>query len=203
MNWWESSTLWGIIGLIGGFLISSFYYFLGKTRKSLIFYIETSTLISNNVIKLEGLDIKFDNKPITYLYCSTIRFKNSGNTIIKPTDFETSNPLSIIINRESIDYDIQVQILKENNINNTYYLINAIEDNICYKAIIDFEYIPKKETLSFIIFHTESISIVGKMQDGKLKNNESLKWIIYVIYLIVFLCMGIAAFIFGVLSKHI
>lgn len=199
MNWWESSALWGIVGLIGGLLISLFFHFLEKTRKSLVFYIETSTLISNSVCKLAGLDINYDNKPITSLYYSTIQFKNNGNTIIKPTDFETSNPLSIVINRESINSDIQIQILKENDMNNTYYLINAIEDDICYKAIIDFEYIPKKGTLSFMIYHSESISIVGKMQDGKLKDKESLKWIIYLIYILTFLCISITAFIVGII----
>lgn len=30
---WNSSALWGIIGLIGGIVISAFFYFLGIKRK--------------------------------------------------------------------------------------------------------------------------------------------------------------------------
>lgn len=43
---WNSSALWGIIGLIGGLIISSFFYFLGIKRKSLIYDITTTTLVS-------------------------------------------------------------------------------------------------------------------------------------------------------------
>lgn len=75
---WNSSALWGVIGLVGGIIVSSFFYFLGIKRKSLIYDITTTTLVSKNATQIEKLNITYDNKPIKNLYTSTIKIKNKA-----------------------------------------------------------------------------------------------------------------------------
>lgn len=175
---WNSSALWGIIGLIGGIVISSFFYFLGIKRKSLIYDITTTTLVSKNATQIEKLNISYDNKPIKNLYTSTIKIKNNSNSIIEPNDFAPSAPLSLITNGEFLtSSNTGVKLFAENTSNNVYPLFEVDENSICQKVIIHFDYIAKNETICCTVFHTNSLSINGKLKDGKLKNKDkSIDW---------------------------
>lgn len=172
---WNSSALWGIIGLIGGIIVSSFFYFISIKRKSLIYDITTTTLVSKNVTQIENLRIIYNNKPISNLYTSTIKIKNNGNSIIERSDFAPSAPLSLKTDGQFlINSDTGTKLLTENNCNSVYPLIETDENGICKKTIINFDYISKKETISCTVFHTGTLSICGKLKDGKLKNNEKI-----------------------------
>lgn len=171
---WNSSALWGIIGLIGGIIVSSFFYFLGIKRKSLIYDITTTTLVSKNATQIEKLNITYDNKPIGNLYTSTIKIKNNSNSIIEPNDFAPSVPLSLITTGEFLtSSDTGVKLFSENNDNNVYPLFEIDKNNMCQKVIVHFDYISKKETISCTVFHTNSLFVNGKLKDGKLKNTEN------------------------------
>ena len=173
---WNSSALWGLIGLVGGLVISSFFYFIGIKRKSLIYDITTTTLVSKNATQIENLNITYDNKPIRNLYTSTIKIKNDSNSIIEPDDFAPSVPLSLITNGEFLaSSDTGVKLFSENNndYNNVYPLFEVDDNNICKKLIIHFDYISKKETISCTVFHTGSLNVNGKLKEGKIRNSES------------------------------
>lgn len=171
MNW-ESSALWGIIGLISGLIVSSFFYFLGIKRKSLIYDITTTTLVSENATQIEKLNITYDNKLIKNLYTSTVKIKNKSNTIIEPNDFAPSVPLSLITTGEFLaSSDTGVKLFSENTDNNVYPLFELDENGMCQKVLIHFDYISKKETISCTVFHTNSLNIIGKLKDGKIVNS--------------------------------
>ena len=175
---WNSSALWGIIGLIGGIIVSAFFYFLGVKRKSLIYDITTTTLVSENATQIEKLNITYDNKPIKKLYTTTIKIKNNSNSIIDTNDFAPSVPLSLITNGEFLtSSDTGVKLFAENTSNNVYPLFEVNENSMCQKVIIHFDYIAKNETIRCTVFHTNSLSINGKLKDGKLKNKDkSIDW---------------------------
>lgn len=169
---WNSSILWGIIGLIGGGLISSFFFFIGKKRIKLSYDIITTTLVSCNTTKIKDLNIQYKNKSIYNLYTSTLKIKNTGNCIIEPSDFAPSAPLSLITDGEFlINEDTGTKILTENDFNRVIPVME-ISDNVCWKSTIQFDYIAKNETISCTVFHTGSICISGKLKDGKIKNND-------------------------------
>lgn len=170
---WNSSALWGIISLIGGIFISAFFYFLGIKRKSLIYDITTTTLVSENATQIEKLNITYDNESIENLYTSTIKIKNNSNSIIEPNDFAPSVPLSLMTNGKFlVSSDTGVKLFSENTGNNVYPLFEFDEKNICKKVIIHFDYIAKKEIIYCTVFHTSSISLNGKLKDGNIKTVE-------------------------------
>lgn len=172
----NSSALWGIIGLIGGIVVSSFFYFLGIKRKSLIYDITTTILVSKNATQIEKLNITYDNKPIKNLYTSIIKIKNNSNSIIEPNDFAPSVPLSLITNGEFlVSSNTGVKLFSKNTNNNVYPLFEVDENNICQKLIIHFDYIAKKETISCTVFHTGKLTVFGKLKEGKIKNSELIK----------------------------
>lgn len=168
MNW-DSSSLWGIIGLTGGILVSYFFYFLGIERKSLIYNITTTTLISEDIAYIEKLNVIYNGKQIKNLYVSTINIKNNGNTIIEPDDFSNSEPLSFITDGELIyppDY------LSEIKSNDLFLLYEIGDNNICQKAIIHFDYISKNEAIFCEVIHTNSLSVKGRLKNGVINNIE-------------------------------
>ncbi len=174
---WNSSVLWGIVGLIGGGAISSFFYFIGKKRIKLSYDIITTTLVSCNATKIKDLNIQYKEKPIYNLYTSTLKIKNIGNCIIEPSDFAPSTPLSLITDGEFlISEDTGTQILTENNFNNVSPLLE-IDNDVCRKSIIQFDYIAKNETISCTVFHTGTVYLSGKLKEGQIINNngETLK----------------------------
>lgn len=171
---WNSSILWGIVGLVGGLLISSFFYFIGKKRTKLSYDIITTTLVSCNATKIKDLNIQYKEKPIYNLYTSTLKIKNIGNCVIETTDFAPSDPLSLLTDGEFlIGEDTTTQILTENDFNRVTPIME-INDNICRKSTIKFDYIAKNEIISCTVFHTGSICISGKLKDGIIisSNNE-------------------------------
>lgn len=200
---WNSSALWGIIGLIGGIIASSFFYIIGIKRKSLIYDITTTTLISENIAQIDNLSINYNNKPITTLYCSDIEIKNTGNDIIEYNDFVSSLPLSFITNDEFyITSNTSIKLTTKNALNNLSYLAQKNEDNICQKIDIQFDYIAIKEIIHCTIFHTGNLSIQGALKKGRFESKENkinqtislLRKIIIIIFILLSL-MGCLSFI--------
>lgn len=163
------NLFWCIMGISGGAFVSLIFYLLGLKRKILVYNLTTTTLISKDTSQLENLKIKYNKSKITTLYSSTIEIQNTGNTIIEKTDFSLSNPLAITTNGEFIlDKDDKIKQYKEssNNISIIFDENNSL--NSLKRALISFDYIPKKETISLFVFHTEPIHISGKLKDGKI-----------------------------------
>lgn len=100
--------------------------------------------------------------------------KNNSNSTIELNDFAPSVPLSLMTNGEFLaSSDTGVKLFSENTDNNVYPFFEIDEKNICKKVVIHFDYISKKETISCTVFHTGTLSICGKLKEGKLKNRDS------------------------------
>ena len=160
---WNSNALWVIIGLIGGIIVSSFFYIISIKRKSITYEILTTPLISNKVSKIKDLSILYKDKQINDLYVSKINIINTGNTIIERNDFSPSDPLLICTNGIFLIYleDDSNYIPMEHN------KINVIND-----------YFPKNCYWDFTIFHTGDVYVSGTLKDGKIKryyNNRKNK----------------------------
>lgn len=173
MNW-NSSALCGLIGLFGGIVVASFFYFIGLRRKSLIYDISTTTLISDDVSQVLDLDIKYKNKEIGTLYASVIRITNIGNIYIEPTDFIQSSQLSLITKGEFLlnADNSAIIIFRNNTVYNSFPLISLTEDNICKEISLNFDYIPKNSQIICSVFHTDEIKVSGILKDGKIKPIE-------------------------------
>ncbi len=204
MNW-NSSILWGIIGLIGGGLISSFFYFISKKRIKLSYDIVTTTLVSCNATKIKDLNIQYKGKPILNLYTSTLKIKNIGNCIIEHSDFAPSAPLSLITDGEFlVNEDTGRHILTENDFNRVIPIME-INNNVCRKSTIQFDYIAKNEIISCTVFHTGSLCISGKLKDGKIKNSEEkskMPFIISTVIAIISSLTTIISLLYSCISPH-
>ena len=173
---WNSSILWGIIGLIGGFLISLLFYLVGKKRRRISYAIETFPIISEKVSQVNDLVIKYKSKEIETLYFSTVVIRNIGNTIIDKQDFAPAYPLSISTDGFFLVDSVNgINLCPLNEASNTYPAFIVNEDNgECKKIVIGFDYIPKYEEFTCSFFHSGDIVFDGILKDGKIMDNDSL-----------------------------
>ena len=169
---WNSSILWGIIGLVGGFIISFFFYFIGLKRKHLSYNIKTICLVSDKINQINGLEIRYNSNEIEDLYFSTITIKNIGNAIIENSDFAALYPLSISTNGIFlIDELNEIELYSSNKSSVVQPLFDIDNDGICNYIIISFDYISKKEELTCSILHTGNIIFEGTLKEGRLSIN--------------------------------
>ncbi len=177
----NSSALWGIIGLLGGFLCSFIFYKLGNKAKRLTYNINSQVLITNNLSKIEGLNITYGDQPINNLATTTIILKSVGKDVIEMKDFGQAKPLCFKTTGEFLLQDnIDSTITKNSRPDN---LMKAkLEGND--KILLEYDYLSQGDTITFTVLHTGEISLDGKLKAGTLLKSDLLKKITNVIEVI-------------------
>lgn len=155
MNW-NSSILWGIIGLVGGFLVSLLFFTLSKKQRKLAYSIYTIP----NLGIYESRDINMKSVSDIYIY-------NIGNDTLEPNDFPELNKLSLTTNGvfpiRSIN---QVEFKKSNKYMKLLpILISPI------KIEISFDYFEPKDMIYCRVMHTGDIKVCGSIKNGKIIDN--------------------------------
>lgn len=175
MNW-NSSILWGIIGLVGGFLVALMFFIKGKKRQKITYKIDTYHLISNrlNMVNVDGLKITYNSIEIDDLYSSTISIINTGNTVINKSDLAPKRPISLSTKERFLlnqNKDIHLQSTnKSSNITPLFYYKNGTDD--CNKIIIDFDFLAPKQAVVCTLLHTDKINFDGDLKEGKISNGK-------------------------------
>lgn len=170
MNW-NSSILWGIIGLVGGFLISLLFFTLSKKQRKISYSISTTSIIVKKITKISGLVITYKDQNIDNLSTSYIKVKNIGNDTLNPNDFPELNKLSIttdgvfLINSiNELEFSKSNEFMKMNPL-----LINP------NKIELTFDYLDPKNEISFSIFHTGNIKVCGSIKNGKIIDDTQIE----------------------------
>ena len=91
-----TNLFWCVIGIVGGGVISFYFFTLGKKNKRLSYYIDTKIFISEDANILKELNIPCDLKKVGNIYKSMVVLTNSGNDLIENIDFSVNHPLSIV-----------------------------------------------------------------------------------------------------------
>ena len=68
-----------------------------------------------------------------------------------------------------------IKLHTENNNNNVQIIFDYTGYNISQKATIQFDYLLKKDSISFTIFHTGDITLSGNLSNGTIKKSEKEK----------------------------
>lgn len=167
---WNSSILWGIIGLVGGGIISSFFYFKSLKRKRLTYDIKTFSIVSGKINQIKGLEVKYNSTEIENLFSSTITIRNIGNSIIEENDFASLHPLLLSTNgRFFADESTNIELVNHAKGNKISIGLGIDSSKkICNQIQINFDFLPKKGSFCFSIFHTEDISFDGILKDGSI-----------------------------------
>ena len=168
---WNSSALWGIIGLVGGFLISLIFYKISNKSKKIVFLKKSQKLITDNISNIDGLNITYQNKPIKELTTTTITFKAIGKDIINMSDFGKATPLCITTTGEFLLKDnIESTIIYNSNPNNLISSTIKVENE--KTMLLEFDYLSQGDEFTLVFLHTGNINVNGKLKSGALLDNN-------------------------------
>lgn len=170
MPFWESNIFWGITGIIGGFIVAAFFFYVGKAKKSLTYQISTSDLITDEINSTPGIKISVGDEPAVNVISSTITFSNNGNQTINSSDFASLSPLQIITSEHFFNAEnIDISYIKTRN-ESLNPKIDVPEKN---RIIIEFEYLKPKQAFEITVLHDGKLSIGGDLTSGAIQNYNS------------------------------
>lgn len=204
---WNSSILWGIIGLIGGFTSSFFFYKLSNKTKKIVYSINSKVLITDNLSSINGLNISYFGKPIKDLSTTTVSFKSTGKDIIEMNDFAKLSPLYIKTNGEFL-----LKNSIESTITNNSNPLNSAKPIVIDSSTIaiEYDYFSQNDFISFTFFHTGELEVTGKMKKGILindtlntKRNFIMEIATYIILTILIIAVTLIYFLFNGISSTI
>ena len=157
MPWWESGAFWGIAGIVAGFLISTAYFCIGKERISMKCHKTTRHITSEEIVYMSKIGF-LSNNQLKNISKTTIKFTNSGNRTIEPSDYAIKEPLGVHISGHLY------QNLASADNNNSLPTITPMEDN---KYKIEFDFLKPKQSFSIALFHDGIATAFGELRSGK------------------------------------
>ena len=170
MPFWESNIFWGVSGIIGGFIVAAFFFYVGKAKKSLTYQISTSDLITDEINSTPGIKISVGDEPAANVISSTITFSNDGNQTINSSDFASLSPLQIITSEHFFNAEnIDISYIKTRN-KSLNPQIDVYEKN---RIIIGFEYLKPKQEFEITVLHDGKLSVGGDLTSGTIQNYNS------------------------------
>ena len=173
MPFWKSIDFLSV----GGFAITVIstilaivFYCRGKVKKTLVYQISTSDLITDEINNTPGIKISVGDEPAVNVISSTITFSNTGNQTINSSDFASLSPLQIItsehfFNAENIDISYIKSCNKALNPK-----IEVCEKN---RIIIEFEYLKPKQEFEITVLHDGDLSVDGDLTSGAIQDYYS------------------------------
>ena len=168
---WNSSALWGIIGLIGGFIISFTFYKL-STKKPKIVCLIDSNIISEQCLDItDNLDIAYLKKHNKKLIKTIIKISLSNNIIVNKNDFGKATPFCIKVKGKFFVNDINSIIKYNSNPNNLLEL--KIKNNST--ILLGFDYLTKEDKITLVLLHTGALKVEGKLKNGTVINVDSFE----------------------------
>lgn len=151
---WESSILWGMIGLIATIFFGYIFYIKSIKNKSLSIFTTSDTLVSESLTKYKGLKIFYNKKHIKELVSTTITIKNIGNLTIEVSDISSSSPITFCASKEFLLNDVKDYILYSSNKNSVFrWILHLYHHMPCLPTIIIFIIINYNKALFFKGFH--------------------------------------------------
>lgn len=162
---WNSTPFWGIIGLIGGIIVSSVFFLAGRKRKILEYQIISTPLITRNVADIPGLKVTINDTPVKTLTSTTIRFFNMGSEKIEPTDFAPLEPLGISVSGSVLHLQFGAGADRHNNRNMNLHL-KSIDG---HTVNIAFDFFSSKKSFSLTVLHEGRLSVLGDLKEGKIR----------------------------------
>ena len=170
MPFGETSFFWGIAGIVGGFIVAAFFFYIGKSKKSLVYQILTANLITDEINNLPGLKISVGDEPATNLASTTVKFINNGNQTISSSDFASLSPLHITASKHIFNIaNIDTSYIKARN-KTLNPSINVVGND---SIIIGFEYLKPKQEFEITVLHDGKLSVGGDLKSGSFQNYDS------------------------------
>lgn len=168
MNW-ESSILWGIIGLIGTIFFGYIFYLKSTKEKILLCKFNSMTVISDYITKYKGLRVTYKKKKIKQLKVSTITIKNTGNDTIDENDIAPSCHITFATTKNFLLDDIEdSEIIASNK--SISVKLHKISNN---KIELNFDFLKPQDMITVSLLHNGKLSVFGDLKNGTIIINDN------------------------------
>lgn len=161
MPFWKTPDFLSICSLLLGLaslFAGVFLYFKGKSKSILKYRINSTVLLTPEMIDIPGFKVTIHDKPISDLISTRIWFGNKGNQAIVKSSFPPKAPLRLTI--DGIFYGARCTAGDEDS----GLFIENSKQEIC----IYFDYLAVKSGFTITVWHTGLIGVSGKLINGKL-----------------------------------
>ena len=166
LNW--DSVVWGLIGLVGGTIVSYIFYLVENKPKKIAYRIQTRKLITEKISEVEGLEILYNGQSISDVSSSELFLQNISKGIIEQTDFASSKPLCVKTDGAFLFKD-NVNLFLTDIEEDSGTTLKIIDNN---RIEIDFEFWKKQAKTKLTLLHTgKGVSVEGVMKDGKIQES--------------------------------
>lgn len=166
-------TTWiTIISLVGvvGTLIALILQIKDKKKKAIFYTLSTTVLVDNEVSKIEGIKILFNDEPVSTVVISGIKLWNGGNEILEENSFYPEHKLKIQVpEKEKI---LAATVIEETE--DTCNVKVQLSEQKTNEAELSFYCLEPRQGATINVYHTSaeegSINIDGKIKGGKIAN---------------------------------
>ena len=159
---WDSSVLWGIIGLITTIFFGYIFYIKSSQEKSLNISTKSDLLVPDFLTTHNELEILYNKKKVKTLVNSTITIKNTGNTTIEASDIAPNSPIIFSTSKEFLLNSIEDYTIIKSNKNSLFSLKKI--SNAEFKLI--FDYFKPGDIIVFTLLHDGFLEITGELKNG-------------------------------------
>lgn len=179
----NNALLAALVTLISiiGFILTIITLIVQRKRKSIAYVFNTLTLIENQIAKIPGLSIHFDNKPIECIVVTKLRVWNNGNVLLTKDDVYQNHPICIELKHKNCSI-LSVDIIRESS-DTCNFILHTDEDKQTIR--LSFDYLEKTQGIILNIYHTNTSSdpfkINGKIKEGKLINLTQIQEVVVTI----------------------
>lgn len=143
-----------------------------KKRRAIHYTVSYAILVDDEVAKINGIKILFQDKEVSTVAISTIKLWNGGNEILEESNFYPEHELKIVVPQnekilataiiEETDDTCKVKILESNRKEN--------------EAVISFYCLEPQQGAIINVYHTnvdeQEAKLDGKIKDGKVTNKS-------------------------------
>lgn len=180
-NWW--------------FYYKFYFYKISNKKKKVIYIKNSQTLITNNLSKIDGLNITYQDNPIENLTSTTIIIKSIGKDTVEMSDFGKATPFCIKTDGEFLlQNNINSTITKNSNPENLMELTVENDSTLLLK----FDYLSQGDEITFVFLHTGTIDVKGKLKTGSLLKYNLYQKISKVFDTLSSIFLGFGAFLIAI-----
>ena len=148
----------GILGIV----VSILLFVASKKEKIPIYDITSFNLINDNVSKLDGVKVMFNNIEIENLTTSVLAIWNQGGQVINRNDVAPADPVRIEVQPNQTI--LSIEVLCENEKSNRFRIQSINASSI----LVEFDYFHKNQGIVIRLYHTgvssDDVKILGTIK---------------------------------------
>lgn len=143
-----------------------------KKRRAIYYTVTSTILVDDEVSKINGIKILFQDKEISTVAISTIKLWNGGNEILEESDFYPEHELKIVVPKN--ERILATAVIKETD--DTCKVKIATSNHKENEKVVSFYCLEPQQGATINVYHTNAnereIELVGKIKDGKVTNKS-------------------------------